>query len=352
MYFRPTGQSVIPTQLTDLPHRLNPYITAQMPSPISALGCGFRNSTKPEILLPGGRQCFRAKLGNVHKDATLIISPDNVPPGFLVSAPSPVSGQVNMEMHSRGTSNAAALATRSAAFLFEQISELSAEEKDSRLKEEFAPVLIKAMLVHKASWGETYEHLKGILKPAGMKEEKFKRIAGRYLGYGFIEQHEKLLGNDHCATLLGFGELGDDEAHIFQIPLPPSLSGKRGYRRIAVTLATMSPVDPIHRNYRKAATWFEIDANKLKIGRDETEWHAAKNGTLQHEIFSGIKAAAFAATETIGLKVNCRADTNALNSKIRYGIIISVEVAAEIGVNVYDEIFERIKPVTTVRARV
>jgi len=152
--------------------------------------------------------------------------------------------------------------------------------------------------------------------------------------------------------MLGCGELANDEAHVYRIPLPPSLSGVRGLRRIVVTLAWLTPIHPRHRNYRGAALWFDIENEKLATKREDTEWRSARNGTVQHEIFEGERASAFAEDETMVIRVNCRADASSLEGSIKYGLVLSIEVAEELRVPVYDEISVRIRPVVPVGARI
>lgn len=330
------------------PHRLNPLLTEPLPSPVSGLGCGFRNSTKPDILLSGGRQFYSERLGNIHTNATLDIAHATVAPGILAASPSSVPGQMDKEKHTRGTSNATALATRSAAFLYEQLVTLRTEPGGDRLTDDFAAVLLKAMLIHTAAWGAAYDHLRGVLKPAAMREDKFKRIAARFLGFGFVEPIESLVGADHRATMLGCGALASDAAHEYRIPLPPSLSGVRGLRRVVVTLAWLSPIHPRHRNYRGAALWFDIENEKLATKREDAEWRSARNGTVQHEIFEGERAAAFAEDETMVIRVNCRSDSSSLAGTVRYGLVVSIEVAEELRVPVYEEVAVRIRPTVTI----
>lgn len=336
--------------VVNIAHRLDLLFSAPLPSPISRLGCGFRNATKPDILLPGGRQFYSERLGNNHQNAIVDIAHASVAPGILVAAPSPSTGQLNKEKHSRGTSNSTALASRSAAFLYEQLVLLRAEPDGDRLTDEYSAVLMKAMLVHKAAWGDGYDHLKAALKPAGMREDKFRRVAARFLGFGFVEPLENLLGADHRATMLGCGALANDAAHEYRVPLPQSLSGVRGFRRIIVTLAWLSPIHSEHRNYRGAALWYDIEKEKLDTKRVDAEWRAARNGTIQHEIFTGERAAAFAEDETMVIRVNCRSDASPITEAIKYGLVVSIEVAENLRVPVYEEIASRIRPTVRVPA--
>jgi hypothetical protein len=240
------------------------------------------------------------------------------------------------------------LATRSAAFLYEQILSLRNAADGDRLTDEYSAVLLKAMLVHKAEWGAAYGHLKAILKSSEMREEKFRRLAARFLGFGFVEPNENLLGADHRATMIGCGELEEDAAHEYRIPLPPSLNGIVGMRRITVTLAWFSPVNPRHRNYRSASLWFEVEKDKISTDRLDAEWRSTRNGTLQHEIFEGERASAFAEDDTLLIKVNCRADADSFKNAIKYGLVVSIEVAEALGIPVYDEIAVRIRPAVQV----
>jgi hypothetical protein len=115
-------------------------------------------------------------------------------------------------------------------------------------------------------------------------------------------------------------------------------------RRVTVTLAWLSPVHPRHRNYRGASLWFEVENDKLSTDRRDAEWRSARNGTLQHEVFQGERASVFGEDETLLIKINCRADASPLQEAIRYGLVVSIEVAEELGILVYDEIAVRIRP--------
>src|SRR5690606_15663807 len=100
--------------------------------------------------------------------------------------------------------------------------------------------------------------------------------------------------SEQRATVLGFGELGDGDAHVFRLPLPPSLAAKREWRRLTVTLAWLSPVVPSAQKYRTASMWFEADAGDLSASRQAVDWRAVRRGTVQHEVFEGDGAVPFA----------------------------------------------------------
>lgn len=123
-----------------------------------------------------------------------------------------------------------------------------------------------------------------------------------------------------------------------------------GLDLLTVTLAWFSPIHPRHRNYRQAAVWFDIEHEKLRVKRQEAEWKLTRNGTLQHEVLEGEQAAPFAEDETMLVKVNCRSDAGVLEGTVRYGLLVTIEVAEQLGIPIYDEIAARIRPAVQVRS--
>ncbi len=156
-------------------HLIDPFISNNLPSPFSAFGFGYRRAVKPDVLLPGGRQLYSEKLGNAHPQATLKINTSTTrPPGQRVAATSPTPGTVNAFRYIRGTSNAAALATRTLAQLYETVSLLQSDDYEGKgLSEHYYSVLLKTLIVHGARWGETYNLLESVLKKQ-TKRARFK----------------------------------------------------------------------------------------------------------------------------------------------------------------------------------
>jgi hypothetical protein len=77
----------------------------------------------------------------------------------------------------------------------------------------------------------------------------------RYFGYG-AAQLECVLGcENHRVTVISASAIGEDEGHLYELPLPPSLSGIVGIRRLVVSLAWFTPINPLHRDYRRAGLW-------------------------------------------------------------------------------------------------
>lgn len=231
------------------------------------------------------------------------------------------------------------------------------DEPMERLSERrFVVPLLKALLLHGVQWGPSQGMVEELLSTAIDEDRNVDRMTlGRYLGYGFPEE-ERLAGcHEQRATLYGWGELGDGDGHIYRIPLPLSLSGKKVWRRLTITLAWLTPINPFDQRYRRANLWFEPknpgktdSARLLGVMRTEADGRAAIRGTVQHEILEGESAAVFSDEQDLVVKVSCRAHAGKLTESVPYGLAISLEVAPGVELPIYDEVRARLR----VKARI
>ena len=324
-------------------HLIDPFVRTGLPSVTGAQGPGYRRAIKPDVLLPGGRQLLAEKLGSTHSKATLQTRLYSVPPGQCVAAPGS-AGQLDRTAHTRGTSNAAALASRAASFLYDLIGQIR-RQSDTPMATDFDVVLIKALLVHSADWADTktpYEALKNT-----QNSRTFKEYLGRFLGYGLVDLAKVMTCTQQRVTVLGFGELDDGEGNEFQLPLPPSLSAINERRRLTITLAWFSPVNSNRQNYRVAHLWFN-PKNTIATKRVCADHRAVQRGTVQHEILDSDKAVAFQDGDMIAIKVNCRSDASDMPVPVRYGLAVTLEVAQGMNIPIYQEVRDRL----AVRVRV
>ena len=315
-----------------------PHTSANLPSTISAHGPGHRRSIKPDISLPGGRQFLREPLANAQPNALLEISGFARPPGQRVATPGP-QGQLDRTNHTRGTSNAAALASRGANFLYDLILQLRSQN-GANIPLEYDSVLIKALLVHGADWAENKLLYESILKN-GQNSRTFRDYVGRFLGYGSANIARAITCSEQRVSVLGYGRLGDGDGEEFSFPLPPTLSAKSEKRRLTVTLAWLSPINSSNQNYRIAHLWFD-PANQLAPSRIHADHRAAQRGTVQHEILEGENAVVFRDGDVIRLKINCRAVGGRITEPIRYGLVVTLEVAEGIDIPIYQEVRDRL----------
>ena len=319
---------------------IDPFEQTGLPSVISAQGPGYRRAIKPDVLLPGGRQLLDEKLGTTHTKAALRISSSSRPPGQCVATPGD-AGQLDQTVHTRGTSDAAALASRGASFLYDLIERLR-RQPGIDVPAEFDVVLIKALLVHSADWADTKTRYEAALKNS-RGEGPSRDYLGRFLGYGSANLPKVMACTEQRVTVLGFGQLADGEGAEFILPLPPSLSAVNERRRLTITLAWLSPVNSTRQNYRIAHLWFDPKRqNVIASDRVCADSRAAQRGTVQHEVLEDDKVVVFQDGDTVAIKVNCRADAGDIPGPIRYGLAVTLEVAEGIGIPIYQEVRDRL----------
>ena len=328
----------------------HPFVDLDLPSMINAQGMGYRRAIKPEIFTPGGRIVVQEHLSS-SASTILNIYDRTLPPGQLAAAPGRTPGDRNAVWHVRGTSNAAALVSRGSAFLSEMLDEIREDPGGEVLDSVPKSVWLKALIAHGADWGRVGEILDGLLRTAENRRQ-FREYVTRLLGYGVIEIDRVMECTPYRVTALGGGTLGADQSHIHEFPLPPSLSGKRGLRRLVVTLAWLTPVNPRHQGWRRADLWFHPDPQRppkskdpltvLRLKRLEADGRAVQRGTLQHEILEGDEAAAFVDGDNLKIQVSCRPDAGTLEDEVPYALVTTLEVAEEIGVEIYDEVRVRV----------
>lgn len=321
------------------PNLIDPHEEAGLPSTVCAHGPGYRRGIKPDIFLPGGRQYLTEKLGNSHSNATLCAHSFISAPGQRVATPA-VQGHLDRSCYIRGTSNAAALASRNAAIILENLATLRVEERWD-LPEEYETVLLKALLVHDATWGAAGPIYESVLKNDG-NSRVFTDYVARFLGYGISGTTRVMACTAQRVTVIGFGEVGDDEGQVFRFPLPPSLSAVTEKRRLSITLAWNTPVSPSRQGYRVAQLWFS-PKNSLAPTRINADWQATQRGTVQHEILEGEKAVDFQDGESLDIKVSCRADAEAFHQRVRYGLAVTLEVAEGVKIPIYEEVRDRLR---------
>lgn len=312
-------------------------------SPISRVGHGFRRAIKPDILLPGGRVLYREQI-QANQAQTVVRTVDSATaPGHKVAAPPMPGGALNVAAYCRGTSNAAALASRGAAIAFDVIDQLRVSSGTS-LPTSRDAVLLKALLAHGASWGSWADALLAH-RPDLTDWIAQKDFVTRWLGNGPADVDRALTCAAERATMIGTGELSADQAYIFSAPLPPSLAGKTAWRRLSVTLAWFTPINPAHRAYRRAKLWITPPQTELHVKRvNSVHDKAAQRGTLQHEVLEGEDAVAYVDGDRFECKVNCAADAGELSATVPFALCVTLEIAPGLGIPIYQEIRDRIVP--------
>ncbi len=339
----------------DYPQRKNLINNRFLLSPISRIGFGYNNSIKPDILMPGGRKLFRKPVMQPESGKTkLTLESDqslSLVPGNLVAMPG-AQGDIQKVGYLSGTSNSAALTTRLGAKLYEMLLELNGELPiGQRIPDDYFTVVLKALIVHSSSWGEAQNLISEIIRTQpGVTGNTLKRHIFPYLGYGCVDTDRILYCTDHKITLIGFGELTcrpAQDAHTYSLPLPPSLAGISIDKKLAITLAWISPINFKTAQYRKAHLFFDnLDNNgHLTLERNSHDYRLGKKGTIQHDVLTGQYADVFRDGDTLNIKVSCRGDASglSLNETVRYALTVTLEINENVPTMIYEEIKLRLQ---------
>lgn len=327
-----------------LPRSFPPFSSRQLPAHYSAMGLGPRRTIKPEIFVPGGRLPVRERL--VHPVTGIAFDDVSVrrAAGIQVAVPTE-DGRLDQTTFDRGTSHAAALTTRNAVMLWDVLEELQSE-RPLELQQEFFPVLVKAMLVHGASWTAARLELQRALGD-GLNDEQFRQLTQRILGYGRPDFARGLACTSQRATMLGWGSLSRDQVHAFQVPLPKRLSEKVDWRRATITLAYISPISVGSQKHLAADLRLKVtadDCKLLQVKRTHGDSDAVVRGTVQHEVFEGEKkAGVYDSEQSLDLRVIASELAKGFDRPVRYGLAVSIEVREGIGIPIYNEIAAQIR---------
>lgn len=301
-----------------------------MPSPISAIGKGYRSTIIPDLFYFGGIKYLKK---NITSRSDWVESSRS--PGCKSASPYE-TGQDGCA-YSFGTSDAAAQITHEAAKCHKVLEQIFIGETGESLPIESTAILIKAMLTHGASWDSIADKLSLSM------ETPIKKL-GKWLGNGIPDIERVLECTRERITLIGLGALKVNEGDIFKLPIPIDFSSRLIKRKLTVTLAYFSPVAPSKQDYRCAQLWFSIDDNGTKLvpNRQNTEWQAVRKGTLQHEIFIGENPIVWNDAE-IKIKVSCKEEADRFKTSIPYCLFVSFEIAEGLDIDLYTNVKTKIR---------
>ena len=333
--------TVIPTY----PTQINPYDCLH-PAIYTPFGGGLKNGIKPDLVFDGGRELLKEEVVD-HNN--LYPSLYHAAPGLWAAWPDKTARGMKFD---RGTSGSAALVSRAAYKCYKEMDELLRLNGKTN---SHIHLLIKAMLAHGCSWDEIGANIDQFL-PATDDSKAIKR---QWMGYGYPDFDKSLACDANRVTVIGFSELKSEEAHVYSMPLPPSMSNKKVKRRLTVTLAWMTPVACENQKYRRVKLWAEPENVKRIVGNriDVADNYAVKRGTLQHEVFEGEKRFTLENDAVLNLKVNCADDAGGFKAPIKYAIAVTLEFAPadtvdlfaeNVAVDYYKEVSDRL----VIRSRV
>ena len=329
------------------------YIDRDMPNVSSRIGPGLRRSTKPEVLLAGGRERLRVVPGTAPPRLVCHPHPTKFW-GLKVAAP-PVDGVMGVH-YTMGTSAAAALATHSAHRIFDALEEFYSQLiADMPLTERAA--LLKALLVHSASWRSSEEFIRSIIDPRnGLHNEHWRREVCRHLGFGFMDPEDAIACAGDRATTWATGRLEPQGSLTFDVPLPDVLASSASPREVRATLAWFTPIRLGHIAYRAVKLKVgSLDRSSLDLAGLATTSRQPTNsqsesGTVVHRRWQAARIAE-CAQDVLPIQVQREPDQGApFDESVPFALAVTVEMPGED--RVYDEVRTNIvvQPRVIVRA--
>lgn len=328
-----------------LPDTVIDLLDEGSPASYSPVGSGYRRSVKPDVLMPGGRQVHTrpppgADVTKLHPAPT-----ESVGPGLLSAGPGPL-GSLDSTVFTCGTSNSAALATRHLDLILEALADPNSEDGLPLFPDaQYHPVLGKAMLVHATSWGDAGQTLKRQLglDGAGVRDDDARKELVKLLGYGPVDVGRILVADRIRAVLVGAGSIRDGERQTFRYPLPPSLIATKLRRRLTLTLAWISPVNPRSQKYRMARLLLSPPTDELSLARIDVPFNTPGRGTVHHEILESEKAVVFQSGDALEINVDCRVDAGKLERAVRFGVVVSLEIAGGTLIDLHQEVESQVR---------
>lgn len=325
----------------------DPFVDFRAPNLASGLGHGFNRSVKPDVMLPGGRQVAHPTEGTI-----LRVHGREHPAKFgqSVATPDPNHGDLTMTRLSAGTSNAAALATRTGLLIGDVLDDSPINMGEPWYKRPTAPSVLKALIAHGASWGELGQEMASIYTRAGSLPRR-KEAVSRAIGYGPIDHGRISLGGPHRITLLGEDSIAIKGRHEWRVPLPDEFYTSTEFRKVVVTLAWLTPVSPNSSQYRTIGLNLIDDNGRTQLwqGMKRVGFQPAvgfaRRGTLIHAVYEGNrKAVPF--EERADFVINVQASSNMpkmTKIMVPYALAVTVEVADTIKGDIRDTIRDRLR---------
>ncbi len=322
-----------------------PYTGEDMPNVSSRLGPGLRRSTKPEALFAGGRQ--RVRLDPVAAPPVLLTHPH--PSrfwGLKVAAP-PVNGTMGLHF-TVGTSAATALATHSAHRIFDALEDAYPELIGQMPLGERA-ALLKALLVHTASWRGSDDFIRSVVDPlATLHHEHWRREVCRHLGYGFVDPEDAIACAADRATMWATGTIGPEGSIAFDLPVPAVFATNADLREVRATLAWFTPTRPGYLAYRAVKLRIPslqpeaLEVTGVATTTGQPTNSQSESGTIVHRRWLDARIGNAVGGASIPVQVQRERDQGTpIDDAIPFGLAVTVEMPGS--VQVYDQVLQSIQ---------
>ncbi|MCM5557411.1 S8 family serine peptidase [Pleomorphomonas sp. JP5] len=325
---------------------INPLQALDTANPSSALGPGFANAVKPDILMPGSREHLRV----VRSGELIVVAPAKASrgAGLKVAAPPRLPGLEGTEGYTNGTSAAAALASRTAHRIHDAL-EAEYGQEFLQLSNAQRATLLKALLVHPARWPEeTGALIKRLLGPLGKGQaSRQKDNIRRFIGYGVLDPDDAVACAADRATFWAVGSLSNEQCADISVPIPSVLGGRTQPHFISATLAWLTPVLPGRKAYRAVRMRILDPVDIVSLGvaahGNQPDGNQTNRGTVYTRCWSGESAAVVTPAMTLPLRVQREPDAGGIEDKaVPFGLAVTVAMPGQ--VQLYEEVRARVRP--------
>lgn len=325
---------------------VNPYPALDTANPSSALGPGFADAVKPDILMPGAREHLRV----VRSGGEIVVAPARASrgAGLKVAAPPAQAGIEGAEAYTNGTSAAAAIASRTAHRIHDAL-EAEYGQEFLQLSNPQRAALIKALLVHPARWpGPTATLVRDLLGPFGRGQApRQKDNIRRFIGYGAFDADDAVACAADRATFWAVGSLANERSVDVSVPIPVAIGGRTHPHYISATLAWLTPVQPGRKAYRavrmKLLDPVDIENLGVTAHGNQPDGNQTNRGTVYTRCWSGDRAAVVTGNMVVPLKIQREPDAGAtVDEMVPFGLAVTVSMPGQIAL--YDEVRARVRP--------
>lgn len=339
---------------------IDPFQGLEMVSLNSALGLGINRSVKPDLTRNGGR----SSLGiSMNEAGQIQIHPArSVAMGHKVARPG-LNGESDRYGLSAGTSDAAALTTRSAIQIAAVLDEVFQQDGEQWTQRPARAVMLKTLLVHSARWGDVGALLyKTIMNPDNpAKRQAEKNETTRYIGFGKADPDRVLDGTNNRITLLADDLIKTDERHVFKLPIPAHMLKSRDLRSLTITLTWTTPIVIFSSDYRGVGLKL-VDAEGKQIfwkgvKRDEVVQPvqtAMERGTVVHMQLAGSTLWQHGRSDGHALEIGVQAIAKHGSTKgaaVPYALAMTLEVATSVETKIYEQLRNHIRARQQQRSR-
>ncbi|CAL4868285.1 hypothetical protein MMA231_02560 [Asticcacaulis sp. MM231] len=343
----------VPATDRRLTTNLNPYPLLQMANPSSALGPGFANSIKPDLLFPGGKE--HVSMVQSGTELHVRVAQPARAHGLKVAGP-PRGGAENVRTHSGNTSGATALASRTCHRIHDALEAAYGNEFLSLSKHKRS-VLLKALLVHTAVWPETTAtFMRALLGPDDPNQTYRQREnIKRHIGYGFADPDLAISCAADRATFWAVGELKSEKGVEISVPIPACIGAQLMPHSIQATLAWLTPVSSGRKAYRNIRLRIEEPDSMSSLGvttaKSQPETFQAWRGTVYSKTWEGSNAAIVTPDHFLRFWVQRQPDLTNDNKDEAVQFAVAVTVAMPGQMQIYEQVRQRIAQLPAIRPR-